>query len=315
LKETSSKVSTRGARLISTIKIPGKEIQNGNGKPSQNGKNGSSLTNGDGNGHAYGGTYSERVLSNSYLASYVLYAFARSLNGRADATQKSSARILLSFKRVLDILLSAIGLTILSPVLMIMAVLIKLDSEGPVFYKQERIGLNRRRSERRGFDLDCCEERRRCRDRRREEYYGKPFIVCKLRTMVKDAEKKCGPTWATKDDPRINRFGRFLRKTRLDELPQLWNVLRGDMSLVGPRPERLYFVRKFAPQVKNYAKRLSVKPGITGLAQVERGYDSSHEDVSKKIRYDLHYINNWSLWRDIKILAKTGLVVITGKGV
>jgi lipopolysaccharide/colanic/teichoic acid biosynthesis glycosyltransferase len=133
--------------------------------------------------------------------------------------------------------------------------------------------------------------------------------------MVKDAEKKCGPTWATKDDPRINRFGRFLRKTRLDELPQLWNVLRGDMSLVGPRPERLYFVRKFAPQVKNYAKRLSVKPGITGLAQVERGYDSSHEDVSKKIRYDLHYINNWSLWRDIKILAKTGLVVITGKGV
>ncbi len=278
---------------------------NGNGSGRQNGSNG--------NGSALTSRYSEQVLSNVYLASYVFYTFLRGLDG-AQPEVKFTTRLRLSCKRVLDVLLSGMGLILLSPLFLMLAVLIKLDSEGPVFYKQERIGQNRRKGDRRRFQFDMSSDRRLNRNRRREDYFGVPFTVYKFRTMHKDAEKKCGPIWATKDDPRVTRIGRLLRKTRLDELPQLWNVFKGEMSLVGPRPERLYFVRKLAPQVRNYTMRLTFKPGITGLAQVEKGYDSSVGDVNKKLKYDLLYINNWSLWKDIKILVKTTLVVITGKG-
>ena len=286
-----------------------------NGNSDAEGSNAEDSTQGSSaNSSNNGSRYSEQVLSNLYLVSYVFYTFARSIDGQNSSSEKLSTRVMLMLKRILDILLSGLGLVLLSPLFLLFATLIKLDSEGPVFYRQERIGQNRRRSERRAFDLDLTSDKRRNRNRRREDYCGKAFIVYKFRTMTKDAEKKCGPIWATKDDPRITRFGRILRRTRLDKLPQLWNVLKGDMSLVGPSPERLYFVRKFAPQVKNYTKRFTFKPGMTGLAQVEREYDSSDGDVNKKLRYDLHYINNWNFWKDIQILSRSMLVMLTGKG-
>lgn len=297
---------------LSTAALPAEGVSVRDAKPAALEGNGSSPD--YQNGHALRSPYSERVLSNLYLASYILFTLTKSKDSSCGFSYRFGMRLMLVGKRALDIVISALGLILLAPLFLLFALLVKLDSPGPVFYKQERIGLNRRRSDRRKFDLDSSQESRTGRDRRREDYYGNIFTVYKFRSMVKDAEKKCGPIWATKDDPRITRFGRFLRKTRLDELPQLWNVLMGDMSLVGPRPERLYFVRRFAPQVKNYTRRLSIKPGITGLAQVERGYDSSDGDVNKKLRYDLNYINNWTLGKDIAILFRTMLVMVTGKG-
>lgn len=129
-----------------------------------------------------------------------------------------------------------------------------------------------------------------------------------------DAEKGCGPIWAKNDDPRITNIGKVLRRTRIDEIPQLINVLKGEMSLVGPRPERYHFVRDFIHKIDGYPNRLGVKPGITGLAQVENGYDSSIDDVKLKVNHDLNYIQQWSLLSDFKILLKTVLVVVTGKG-
>ncbi len=216
------------------------------------------------------------------------------------------------FKRVVDIAGASIGLILTSPFFIILPILIKLDSPGPVFYLQLRVGYNRRRRERRaphGSTLG-----RTSRDRRRQDLRGRPFSVIKFRTMVADAEKKCGPVWATKNDPRVTRLGHFLRKTRLDEIPQFINVFLGQMSLVGPRPERPKFVEELSAQVENYNQRLQVKPGLTGLAQVENGYDSSLSSVVRKVHYDLQYIHNWSIWQDVKILMKTVLVVITGKG-
>ncbi len=216
------------------------------------------------------------------------------------------------FKRIVDITGASIGLLLTSPFFIILPILIKLDSPGPVFYLQLRVGHNRRRRERRaphGSSLG-----RSSRDRRRQDLRGRPFNVIKFRTMVADAEKKCGPVWATRNDPRITRLGHFLRKTRLDEIPQFINVFLGQMSLVGPRPERPKFVEELSAQVENYNQRLQVKPGLTGLAQVENGYDSSLSSVVRKVHYDLQYIHNWSIWQDVKIMLKTVLVVITGKG-
>ena len=218
-----------------------------------------------------------------------------------------------TIKRTLDIVGSIVGLILCLPIMLILPILIKLDSRGPVFYTQLRIGVNRRKSDRRYHqksEIDCS----RRRDRRREDLMGKPFNVIKFRTMVDRAEKLSGPVWATKDDPRITRFGRFMRRSRLDEIPQFINVLRGDMSLVGPRPERPSFVKDLSQQVDGYAQRLQVKPGLTGLAQVEQGYDSSIASVAEKVRYDVSYIKDMSLWSDIKILLKTVVVVFTGRG-
>lgn len=216
-------------------------------------------------------------------------------------------------KRTVDIVGSIVGLILSLPFMLIVPILIKLDSPGPVFYTQLRVGRNRRRADRRYHqksDVDC----QRSRDRRREDLMGKPFQVIKFRTMVNDAEKRTGPVWATKGDPRITKLGRFLRRSRIDEIPQFVNVLLGDMSLVGPRPERPSFVKDLSRQVEGYEQRLQVKPGLTGLAQVEQGYDSSVASVAEKVRYDVAYIDSMSLWSDVKILAKTVIVVFTGRG-
>lgn len=218
-----------------------------------------------------------------------------------------------TFKKSLDFTVALIGLILASPLFLVIPILIKLDSPGPVFYTQERIGLNRRKKNRRGSSV-VVKSNQRTRDRRRDNNHGRPFKVIKFRTMVNNAESKTGAVWATKNDTRITRLGRFMRKTRIDEVPQLINVLLGEMAMVGPRPERPVFVKDLSAKVPNYVVRLSVKPGITGRAQVDNGYDTSIESVVKKVESDVDYIRNWNFWSDIKILMKTVVVVITGKG-
>ncbi len=244
------------------------------------------------------------IISGSYT-----YLTPNSISTRAhvrEAFQRAA-------KRSLDICGCLLGIVIATPLFLILPILIKLDSEGPAFYSQVRVGYNRRRRSRRAYGYFSVGERRR-RDRRREDFKGSLFRVYKFRTMISDAEKLSGPIWATKDDPRMTRVGRLLRRSRLDELPQLLNVFMGDMSLVGPRPERPIFVRELSVQIEDYDRRLSVKPGITGLAQVENGYDSSVHSVTEKLRCDLRYIDNWSLGMDVRILIRTIRVVLTGHG-
>jgi lipopolysaccharide/colanic/teichoic acid biosynthesis glycosyltransferase len=210
------------------------------------------------------------------------------------------------WRRALDVTLAAPALLVLFPALLLIAAGIKLDSPGPIFYTQDRVGINRRRTERRrgmrGSDA-----------RRRVVNAGMPFRIYKFRTMRLDAEA-AGPQWARDDDPRITRCGRFLRQTRLDEVPQFINVLRGDMTLIGPRPERPFFVNILQQEIPHYSKRLLVKPGITGLAQVNNGYDDSIESVRKKIRWDLRYIRRQDLRTHLQIIAKTVRTILTGEG-
>jgi len=187
-------------------------------------------------------------------------------------------------KRVMDMMASALLLLLLSPVMLVVAILIKLDSPGPVFYSQERTGLN-----------------------------GKTFKVHKFRSMYQDAEKR-GAQWAQKRDPRITRVGYWLRLMRIDELPQVWNVLKGEMSLIGPRPERPQFDAQLKEAIPYYDVRYLVKPGITGWAQVLYPYGASIEDAYEKLSYDLYYIKNYSIWLDIAIFFKTIRVVLLGKG-
>lgn len=182
-------------------------------------------------------------------------------------------------KRILDIAVAVTALIILSPVMLITAVMIKLDSKGPVLYSQERVGL-----------------------------YGKTFFVHKFRSMKQDAEAKCGPVLAAEGDPRITKFGRFMRAIRLDELPQLFNVLKGEMSIVGPRPERPFFVKQFIAQKPEYDYRHNVKPGITGLAQIAGKYNTSAYD---KLIYDLLYIQDVSVKTDLMIMLQTFKVLLT----
>lgn len=231
---------------------------------------------------------------------------------RSTRLKKINGGLSRMIKRIIDITGAIVGLILTLPFFIFLPILIKLDSPGPVFYFQTRVGHNRRRSTRREAGVSSLG--RTGRDRRRHDVKGQMFPVIKFRTMVADAEKKCGPVWAINNDPRITRLGAFLRKTRLDEIPQYFNVLRGQMSLVGPRPERPVFVEELSSQVENYEMRLEVKPGITGLAQIESGYDSSVSSVARKVHYDLEYIRNWSFLQDIKIMLKTVVVVVTGKG-
>ena len=217
------------------------------------------------------------------------------------------------YKRATDIVAGVVGLILTAPFWLILPIIIKLDSRGPVFYTQLRVGVNRRKQNRRLCQKTNVSDTR-SRERRREDYHGSLFRLFKFRTMVADAERDSGPVWATKNDPRITRLGRFMRMTRLDEIPQFINIIKGDMSLVGPRPERPAFVEELSEKVDDYTRRLQVKPGLTGLAQVTGGYDSSISSVAEKVKRDLEYIDNWSLWSDVKIMMKTIVVVLTGKG-
>ncbi|KQL39970.1 MULTISPECIES: sugar transferase [Bacillaceae] len=184
-------------------------------------------------------------------------------------------------KRTLDIVFASLAFVISLPFVLFFIALIKIDSPGPALFIQERVGLN-----------------------------GKIFNIYKLRTMRMDAEIN-GPQWASTDDPRITKLGHFLRKTRIDELPQFVNVLRGDMSLVGPRPERAFFLVKFNHEVPGFTNRLTVKPGLTGWAQVNGGYELTPKE---KLVLDLHYIEHRSIILDIRIMFKTIKVVLTGEG-
>ena len=216
-------------------------------------------------------------------------------------------------KRLFDVVGAFLGIILTMPLWLIIIVFIKLDSQGPVFYCQTRVGKNQRRNRRRTSSKDSIGNSR-SRERRRDNCYGRTFTLFKFRTMIHDAERESGPVWAKPNDKRITRFGAFLRKMRLDELPQFLNVLSGEMSLVGPRPERPTFVADLTDRIDGYSMRLMVKPGITGLAQVKGGYDSSEATVTRKLSYDLNYIKTWSIWLDIIILFKTVKVVLSGKG-
>ena len=288
-------------------------------------------------GYGYGAAYGieavigrESVLENESALDKIKFYYGESISGIlfvfavlcytffVPVTAVRPGKMLISMidkllKKVLDILGATIGLILASPLFILLPIIIKLESPGSIFYTQDRIGINRRRRSRRSFRSETSGERRN-RERRREDLLGRPFKVIKFRTMVNDAEKTSGPVWATKNDMRITKMGKFMRKTRIDEIPQLINVLMGDMSLVGPRPERPFFVRDLSNKVPNYKVRLKVKPGITGLAQVNTGYDSSLDSVAEKVENDITYIRNWSIWSDVKILMKTVVVVVTGRG-
>jgi len=216
-------------------------------------------------------------------------------------------------KRSADVVISSLALLALSPVMLIAAAAIKLTSPGPVFYRQERIGINRRQRERRSR-ATAVDGSRRNRDRRVLVNFGRPFTIYKFRTMVVDAERGTPPMWAKERDPRITALGRVLRKTRVDEIPQFINVLCGDMSIVGPRPERAYFIGRIEKELPEFQLRLRTKPGITGLAQVELGYTNTDDGLRQKLHFDLEYIQRRNVWMDIRILCRTVYVVLTGKG-
>ena len=199
-------------------------------------------------------------------------------------TELSTNRLLELFQRILDLLGAGLLLLLASPLVPIVALLIRLDSAGPIFYRQERVGR-----------------------------WGVPFSLIKFRSMVEHAEQN-GAVWAQVDDSRATRVGRWLRKTRIDEIPQLWNVLRGDMSLIGPRPERPEFIQELAQAIPFYKARLMAKPGLTGWAQVNYGYGSSVEDALVKLQYDLYYIKHRGLYLNLLIMLRTLGIVARMQG-
>ena len=190
-----------------------------------------------------------------------------------------------NIKRVLDVFLSVIVLLILSPLFLAVAIAIKLDSHGPVFYSQERVG-----------------------------YHNVPFMIYKFRSMVQDAERNNSPQLTSNNDPRVTRVGRFLRKYRIDELPQFWNVIKGDMSIVGPRPERQYYIDQIIKRVPSYALLHQVRPGITSMGMVKYGYAQNVDEMVERLKYDLLYLENMSLINDFKIMVYTIKTIVTGKG-
>jgi len=205
--------------------------------------------------------------------------------------------------RSINVLLALAALIVLSPFLILVAIGIKLTSPGPAIYTQQRVGVNRRR--RRTHALY---------DRRAEDAGGIVFTIYKFRTMRNDAEHRSGAVWATTNDPRVTALGRVLRQYRIDELPQLFNVIRGDMNIVGPRPERPTIFADLRSQIADYQHRQRTRPGITGWAQVNKAYDESIEDVRAKVRYDLEYLERQSLAEDMKIMLRTVPVMLFRRG-
>ncbi len=222
-------------------------------------------------------------------------------------------------KRLVDIVLSVFLLLVLWPVMLLTALAVKLTSSGPVIFRQTRVGLNLRQTNqdrrRQPSSTRPPDKERRVitQDRRQRRNYGRHFTLYKFRTMRTDAEKE-GAQFAVQGDSRVTPIGAFLRKTRLDELPQLWNVLKGEMSLVGPRPERPEFIEDLNNQIPGYLRRLGLKPGLTGISQIVNGYDNNIESFRRKVAFDLLYLQNCCLWNDLKILLRTVGVVLTGKG-
>ncbi len=188
-------------------------------------------------------------------------------------------------KRAMDIVTAVVGLVLSSPIAIITVIAIKLDSRGPILYRQERVGQNEN-----------------------------PFMLYKFRSMICDAEAECGPCWAGKNDPRVTRVGQIIRKLRIDEIPQMFNVLKGDMSFVGPRPERSFFVSQLKGKIPYYQFRFSVKPGITGWAQISYPYGDSEADAIEKLQYDLYYTKYLSPLFDLQILFDTIKVILLGRG-
>jgi exopolysaccharide biosynthesis polyprenyl glycosylphosphotransferase len=188
-------------------------------------------------------------------------------------------------KRAFDVLCALTGLVLASPLMLMVAIANLLSSEGPLLYSQWRVGRN-----------------------------GRPFTLYKFRSMRNDAEEETGPVWSTENDPRVTRVGRFLRRTRLDELPQLWNVLKGDMSIVGPRPERPEFIEDLTRQIPYYSQRHAVRPGVTGWAQVRYNYAASVEDSLQKLQYDLFYVKHLSIAFDLFIVLETIKTVLVRSG-
>ena len=205
------------------------------------------------------------------------YGYIQKLSG-----QKVKVSVYLKFKRFLDIIISLVLLIPSSILILIFGILVKLETPGKMFYSQERVGI-----------------------------MGKPIHITKLRSMFQDAEKKSGAMWAKKNDVRVTKVGNFIRKTRIDELPQLFSVLKGDLSLIGPRPERPMFTEEFSKDIPGFEQRLRITPGLSGWAQVNGGYDAT---PSEKLVDDLYYIDHVSPWIDFKILWMTIKVVVTGYG-
>ncbi|MGI9076777.1 MAG: sugar transferase [Gemmatimonadaceae bacterium] len=205
--------------------------------------------------------------------------------------------------RLVNVALSVAALVVFSPVMLLVALLVKLTSAGPVLYVQTRVGRDRRQA-----PLNASY------DRRMQDLGGQVFSIYKFRTMHVDAEDVSGVVWATKSDPRVTLVGRFLRKARMDELPQLLNVVQGHMNIVGPRPERPSIFARLREDIADYPLRQLAKPGITGWAQINQGYDQDLDDVRAKVRYDLEYINRQSIAEDFRIMLKTFPVILFGKG-
>ncbi len=230
-----------------------------------------------------------------------------------------------SAKRLTDVIGALILLALLWPVMILVALLVRLTSPGPIIFRQVRVGVNLRSrggDRRRADQEDPAEDvgtpsrgaRRRAQSDRRTEFaYGRHFTLYKFRTMRIDAEKN-GAQFAVKGDSRVTPIGRLLRRTRLDELPQLWNVLKGEMSLVGPRPERPEFISDLSEQIPDYLQRLGIKPGLTGVAQIVNGYDNNIESFRRKVAFDVLYLQNCCWWNDVKILLRTIRVVLSGSG-
>jgi len=207
------------------------------------------------------------------------------------------------FNRLLNAGIALVALILLFPVLLIIAFLVWISSPGPILYTQVRVGLDRR------LPIDAAQNHRRERN-----HGGRLFTIYKFRTMRVDAEHHSGAVWAQQSDPRVTPIGRLLRQYRLDELPQLVNVLKGDMNIVGPRPERPTIFAELREHIAEYPLRQRAKPGITGLAQINHHYDRSLEDVRTKVHYDLEYIRRQSVAEDVRIMLKTVPVILRRRG-